>query len=432
MLAYLVAFFAFGSCAGLTADASWLTEAARKSLAGGLSVKAQMTDGPVQLRGRGRLIIRSVDEFPNGFRGADHEQGISFYHFGDSIRFFLARDIACTERLDFWFQRPTWYVPRKAEILAARECVEQVLGAIPQATSAMSAIRHGNRLAEILGSIMSILYSDDAQYIVQTEEGSELAGLEEFRGLRNLVESISPLREILSATPVEESIQVVLQRYPEDTGNGRYFRRMMESEFGDPMMVHFPAFADSAQNDSVWEISVNSDQFDFDNLDMRAVTSRAFVMHQPYVEYWPRLFSFPPRIAGHLRHGFANTIAGLNDLDAFNGKHKFRDCLPWSSKPFTETLTKEFSMNEYGVTIETFDPHAGGMIRPMLAAFQAAYDKNELVFHEVFGCILQAVRDGQLNIRRDQVGTLMRLARIVSSASGFLQSRRVGRITNIV
>ena len=80
-------------------------------------------------------------------------------------------------------------------------------------------------------------------------------------------------------------------------------------------------------------------------------------------------------------------------------------------------------MNEYGVTIETFDPHAGGMIRPMLAAFQAAYDENVLVFHEVYGRILDAVRDGELNITRDHVGTLMRLARIVSSASAFLQTR---------
>lgn len=423
MLAYLVAFFSFGACAGLRAEASWLTEAARESLAEGLSVKAQMTDAPVQLRGRAGFIIRSVDEFPYGFRGTGHEQDISFEQFGDSIGFFLARDNACTEKLDFWFQRPTWYVPRKAEILAARECVDQVLGAIPEATSDTSAIMHGNRLVEVLGSIISILYSDDAQYIVQTETGLELSGLEEFRGLRKLVESIPALRGVLSATPVEESIQVSLERYPEDTVNGRYFRRIMLGDFADPMMVHFPAFADSAQHDSVWQLSVNSDKFDFDNLDMLAVTSRAFVIDQPYKEYWPRLFSFPPRIAGSLRHGFANTVAGLDDIDAFNGKHKFRDCLPWSSKPFTETLSGEFTMNEYEVTIETFDPHAGGMIRPMLAAFQAAYDENVLVFHEVYGCILDAVRDGELNITRDHVGTLMRLARIVSSASAFLQAR---------
>ena len=356
----------------------------------------------------GSLILRSPNEYLNSeFRGVAKFLGITFEEFEEMMKSFMEspRDAECIAALDMWFDRPQWYVPRKAEIISGRICVEEIFSSMPEVLEDSEKIVKGSNLLKIVASIVRPLYSDEADYIINSEGFLPQPDMKRYIGMKRFVSGIAQIMAILDSQDADAG-----NKWASLSGaDFRYLQRMMNKDLADPMMVHFPSFVDeNRSNLDVWRVAMS---VEFDELDKQSVLSRKNVLGDPSVETRPRILSFPDSLMGGARRGWMETADVIRQIDQTNDSSVYKNCLPLMNEAFVEWR------GEYD---EMLDPSRPSSSSSLLDAFDRGHETDERIYENTFMCVLSAIKANHVSIKAEHVPGLMFLARIANSAASSL------------
>jgi hypothetical protein len=350
---------------------------------------------------RQSVILRSHNEYPGTeFYGAAWNTETTFEQFEAMVNTYLEgpTNKECVDALDMWLVRPSWYVPRKADILAARRCVETVRESVSEDSS----------LLNIVSEMENAIFSEDADDIIESEGTGPAIVMETHIGMKRYVSGISQVKSILESQSLDVSdIQALLA----DKNKGadlRYFNRILNSDFVHPLMVHLPSFVDEYRaNINVWRLAMS---LDFDKLDQQSVLSRKIMIENPDMDIRPRILSFPDSHMGSSRRGWMLTAHVIRQIDVMNGSDIYKNCLPTTNEDFVEWI----SMGHEGGPL---DPKAQSSSSVLLEAFDRGHESDSRIYENTFSCVLSTIRANHVKITQEHVPGLMFLARIAFSAS---------------
>ena len=378
-------------------------------------------------------LCQSLLENPGGYLGSAKRDKYSFSEFSESIRYYIGdMGLQCSQYLDYWYERPRFYVPRADEVSVAHYCIEALMFYIPEKTSNAKDIEFGSLLFDVLSSVLEALYDDEAYYIKISDRsiGQNSPRRREslgFEGLRKYVATIPPLQEALAKEDYPYlSFTSVSARYSLLTVEGRYLTRMVEAKFQDPMVIHLPAFFDQFRDDiGLWRIAVDpKSEIDFDKLDLEATLSRSSVVNQPFfTSSRQRIESFPLH-QSEAHEGWLRTLRVVEELDRPNGGSVLRSCLPIENDAFMTHVRKALSAvkKKFSEIVSPSDSFVD-----LYTAFRNGHVEDPFIYINFFDCFLGAVAEGRFELPPDNsyiVGELAWLARIVSSASAYLEVRQ--------
>ena len=373
-------------------------------------------------------IARSWLEYRGAFQGSFQARSYSFEEFRDSLLYFLPGNETCIEYLDYWFVRPGWYVPRRADIIITRECTEDLLEAIPADTTDPATIMHGTRLVDIMASVMLYLFSPEGDFIIDSEVPSsdtDRVDFTDFVGFQQYVAASPVLSGLLAPNITLESVRDSLAGV-----DRRFLDRIIAFNLTHPMMIQMTDFADSLRSMALWNFVLTNPAFPFDRIDTESVSSRAVLREKPRRALDPRIRSFPEMMAGAPRRGWGSTIAVVGRLGYENHIDVLTRCLPRDNSMFMSSLTSELGYNH--VTVEEFKMSMFPNDHQVYQAFEYAEVENPNAHIDYFKCLLQAVESGELSLGDliedpDNRGArgLLWLARIVSSAIAYTLNKYV-------
>ena len=242
-------------------------------------------------------IVVSHDEYNSAWPGAQFSHRISFADLQAGISKFIPEYDGCVPILDFWIFRPSWYVPRRWDIEAARSCIKVILERDPAAIeeNLENEVMKSTavQLYRILRAIIPFAYSDEASWIIETEYSEESNTLveqqlatrssnePELMTLRGIIEKIPALSQAIRQSDV--FLEEFVLQFDPSTPDRRFLDRILASDgiFGY-LIVQLPAFLDHHRSNlNAWRFVVNNMQ-EFGQLDAWATTSRFAVVQNPH------------------------------------------------------------------------------------------------------------------------------------------------------
>jgi hypothetical protein len=347
----------------------------------------------------GVCVTRSVMESHSVYPSVGQTKGYTFDQFRDTILFFLPDREPCVAALDFFFDRPLWFVARKDEIIEARDCMNLLLDALPESTDTVEVIHKGTRILAMTENVLMQIYSDEAHFVVGNEFSDEAD--KQFGSHIGLHQFVQTIPQLISALkPDEVDVSSLAARIK--GVDGRFFKRLVEAEFTHPSIVHFPSFVDAWRKDiAVWQVAIS--QVGFDEIDIFSLLTRNVIIRDPRRDINPRILSYPRIVTGAISRGWIDTVSVIEQVDAANESHVLRDCLPMDDATFRSAFVEEIGSEQM-------------TLRRLFFAFNNAHHKVPLEI-PFFKCFLEKIRSGTVVISQEHVPAIMFIARIVTSAS---------------
>lgn len=237
---------------------------------------------------------------------------------------------------------------RRVEILAARECINELLDMVPKDPAVAEMITHGKIVLKGITDIINALYSIDASDIIATEFGpfslEQQAYLREafidHQGFQSFIRENAVWRSMIERQPVTGTLDELIER-TDSMVDKLYLWLLRESRFLHPLIAHFSEMVDGAS----WELNkaVLSAELEWDILDTLSVLTREVIIRRPELFQTSRHWSYEifdsvtsPRrsFSGILE----STWLKLRLLDVANGSHARLDCMPWEHAAFRARL----------------------------------------------------------------------------------------------
>lgn len=357
-------------------------------------------------------IIVSHDEYNSAWPGAQLIREFSFFDLQTSISKFIPENDGCVDILDFWIFRPSWFVPRRRDILAARSCIEVLLEWVP-AVIETNLENEGMKSAavklyRILREIIPLAYSEEAFWIIETENSQESNSLakqqiatrssnEPESTLRGIIELIPALAQAIRQSDV--FLEDFVLEFDPSTPDRRFLDRILASdEMSGYLIVQLPAFLDHHRSNlNAWRFVVKNIE-EFGLLDAWATTSRYAVVLNPHFFSSRKIHSFFGRGLISPAEGWARTVRVVHSLDKAHGTNVLSKCLPLAkSEGFDSRLSRDTGVpveklverfantNELSDIVVFFEPLKNAKI-------------GNAALYDLCDCVVEAAIDGELKI----------------------------------
>ena len=357
-----------------------------------------------------------------GFSGVPHVTYESFVRSWTALNeeFKLDEFVVCPMALNFWFERPVWYIPSRDDIEEIRSCIAWGIVMLRIAPIETPELRgHTNVVTRVLGAIIPVVYSPEVELTLRQDKTAIPADFDEdldaklkrFQLFRTFVQS-HPRIVAMGDAVFDERPSTV----PNSSAEDRLIASITDTDSVEPAAVHLFPFADH-----LWESGIGDSRTNLVVWSLVHAGYGAFASEPAYAEPMDRMdFEYEIRLQSvmadpkrDLRIRFAH---GSSD-----------DPSSWLNS-VGAMLSRMAVASASGV--KRCIRFVGGGLDPlgpttMKRLFDILTMTKVRKIPLFYRCIVEMVEDGTIEVpdderREETVSTLLHMMRVATSASAFL------------